>query len=870
MNTVEFSVTNDWGSGFTANMSIANNGTSNLSNWTLEFDAPFEITNIWNAEIVSRQGNHYVIRNPSWNGTIPAGATTAFGFQAGPGNITTTTDPSDYVLNGQPLGTPGLLPTLSINDVTVTEGDSGTTNAVFTVNLSAASTQTVSVNYGTANGTATAGSDYTATSNTLSFAPGQTSKTISVPIVGNTLAEGSENFTLNLSNPTNATISDAQAVGTIIDNDLASVLPQLSINDVIVTEGDNGTSNAVFTVNLSTASTQAINVNYATANGTATAGSDYTATSNTLSFAPGQTSKTITVQVNGDTLDEVNETFTLNLSSPTNATIADAQGIATIQDNDSPPPLQQGAFNYGEALEKSILFYEAQRSGDLPATNRVEWRGDSALKDGADVGVDLTGGYYDAGDHVKFGLPMASSMTMLGWGVVEYRGAYEQSGQLPYILDTIKWGTDYIIKAHTAPNEFWGQVGLGGPDHAFWGPAENMTMARPAFKIDAQHPGSDLAGEAAAALAAASIVFRPTDTAYADLLLDHAVELYNFADTYRGKYSDSIPDAANFYNSYSGYNDELVWGATWVHNAIEATGATDTTYLNKAESYYQGLNKGWTQSWDDKSYGAAILLAQETGKPQYRNDVEGWLNHWTDKSGGGITYTPGGLAWLSQWGSLRYSANTAFLADIYSDTVNDPNNRYSDFAEGQIDYILGDNPNNRSYVVGFGENSPQNPHHRGAHGSTTNNINDPVDNRNVLVGALVGGPSAPNDNAYTDDRTNYITNEVALDYNAGFTGALARMYGESQGDAIASSQGTVGGLTPWDTPEQIAKTNTDITGAEIALGSNTTYGEDSQVSLGMNDYLPDSMISLSDQALSSGIPPATNVVGAEFESYSLI
>jgi hypothetical protein len=173
-------------------------------------------------------------------------------------------------------------------------------------------------------------------------------------------------------------------------------------------------------------------------------------------------------------------------------------------------------------------------------------------------------------------------------------------------------------------------------------------------------------------------------------------------------------------------------------------------------------------------------------------------------------------------------------------------------------------------MVGFGENSPQNPHHRGAHGSTTNNINDPVDNRNVLVSALVGGPSAPNDNAYTDDRTNYITNEVALDYNAGFTGALARMYGEFGDDAIASSQGTVGGLTPWDTPEQIAKTNTDITGAEIALSSNTTYGGDSQVSLGMNDYLPDSTISLSDQALSSGIPTATNVVGAEFESNVLM
>jgi hypothetical protein len=172
-------------------------------------------------------------------------------------------------------------------------------------------------------------------------------------------------------------------------------------------------------------------------------------------------------------------------------------------------------------------------------------------------------------------------------------------------------------------------------------------------------------------------------------------------------------------------------------------------------------------------------------------------------------------------------------------------------------------------MVGFGENSPQNPHHRGAHGSTTNNINDPVDNRNVLVGALVGGPSAPNDNAYTDDRTNYITNEVALDYNAGFTGALARMYGESEGDAIASSQGTVGGLTPWDTPEQIAKTNVEITDADDALGSSISYGGESQVSLGMNDYLPDSTINLSEPSPSSNIFPTTNVGSSEFESNSL-
>jgi hypothetical protein len=869
MPTVEFSVTKDWGSGFVANMSLANNGNSNLSNWTLEFDAPFEISNIWNAEIVSRQGNHYVLRNASWNGNIPAGTTTAFGFQAGPGNITTATQPSSYILNGEQLGTSGLLPTLSINDVSITEGDSGTTNALFNVNLSAASTQTVSVKYATANGSATAGSDYTATSNTLSFAPGEISKTISVPIAGDTLAEGNETFTLNLSNPTNATTADSQGVGTIVNNDSAPTLPQLSINDVTLTEGDSGATNAVFTVNLSVASTESVSVKYATADDTAKAGSDYTAASNTLTFAPGETSKTISVPVIGDKLVEGSETFALNLSNPTNATLADAQGVATIQDNDSssnPPP--QGAFNYGEALQKSILFYEAQRSGKLPATNRVTWRGDSALNDGADVGRDLTGGYYDAGDHVKFGFPMASSMTMLGWGAIQYRDAYQKSGQLPYIQDAIKWGTDYILKAHTAPNEFYGQVGLGGPDHAFWGPPEKMTMARPAFKIDAQHPGSDLAGEAAAALASASIVFRPTDAAYADTLLTHATQLFSFADTYRGKYSDSIPDAANFYNSWSGYNDELVWAATWLHKATKAAGGTDSTYLNKAESYFQNisLNKGWTQSWDDKSYGAAILLAQETDKSQYKNTVEGWLNHWSDKSGAGVTYTKGGLAWISQWGSLRYSANTAFLAGVYGDTVNDPGDRYSNFAESQIDYMLGKNPNNRSYVVGFGNNSPVNPHHRGAHGSLTNNINDPVTNRHVLSGALVGGPSSPDDNAYSDDRTNYITNEVALDYNAGFTGALARMYQESEGQAIASVQETVGGLTPWDTAEEVAKANADI------LGSISS-AEDAQVSLGVNDPLAastlDSTNDLSSQALGLEFLETPNIPGSEFGSNSL-
>lgn len=164
--------------------------------------------------------------------------------------------------------------------------------------------------------------------------------------------------------------------------------------------------------------------------------------------------------------------------------------------------------NYAEALQKSIYFYETQRSGDLPANNRVEWRGDSGLQDGADVGHDLTGGWYDAGDHVKFGFPMAYTSTMLAWSVYEYKDGYVQSGQLDEILHNIRWATDYFVKAHTAPNELWGQVGNGTADHNWWGPAEVMQMARPSYKIDAAHPGSDLAAETVAALASASIIFR--------------------------------------------------------------------------------------------------------------------------------------------------------------------------------------------------------------------------------------------------------------------------------------------------------------------------------------------------------------------------
>src|SRR5205085_284361 len=229
-------------------------------------------------------------------------------------------------------------PTISINDVTVTERNSLTTNALFTLSLSNPSWQTITVNFATADATATlADNDYLNATGTVTFAPGQTNGTLTVVVNGDTKFEPNETFQVNLSSATNATIADNQGIGTINNDDQA---PSIAIADVTVTEGNSGTTTAIFTVSLSNPSAQTITVNYATADGSATlADSDYQNATGTVTFAPGQTTRTITVLVNGDTKFEPNETFLLNLSGASNASIADNQAIGTITNDDLQPAI---------------------------------------------------------------------------------------------------------------------------------------------------------------------------------------------------------------------------------------------------------------------------------------------------------------------------------------------------------------------------------------------------------------------------------------------------------------------------------------------------------------------------------------------------
>jgi hypothetical protein len=218
---------------------------------------------------------------------------------------------------------------ITINDVSVLEGDIGTTAAIFTVTLSNPSIRTVTVNVTIANGTAIAGSDYTAVPTTLTFTPGQTSKTLTVPVNGDTVDENDEVFYVNLSNAQNAEIIDFQGVGTILDDDTT-----ITINNVSGFEPNSGTTQFNFTVSLTSPNRRNVTMQWTTANGTATAGSDYVAASNTLTILQGGLSGTISVTVNGDTVVELDETFFVNLSNPVNGTFGDVQGQGTIVNGD--------------------------------------------------------------------------------------------------------------------------------------------------------------------------------------------------------------------------------------------------------------------------------------------------------------------------------------------------------------------------------------------------------------------------------------------------------------------------------------------------------------------------------------------------------
>ncbi|PIA44323.1 hypothetical protein AQUCO_01700132v1 [Aquilegia coerulea] len=452
--------------------------------------------------------------------------------------------------------------------------------------------------------------------------------------------------------------------------------------------------------------------------------------------------------------------------------------------------------NYKDALTKSILFFEGQRSGKLPSNQRMTWRKDSGLSDGSTMHVDLVGGYYDAGDNVKFGFPMAFTTTMLSWSVLEFGGLMK--GELQNARQAIRWATDYLLKATAHSGTIYVQVGDANKDHKCWERPEDMDTPRTVLKIDQNNPGSDVAAETAAALAAASLVFRKADPSYSKLLKRRAMSVFAFADKYRGAYSNGLHTyVCPFYCSYSGYDDELLWGAAWLHRATR-----NPTYLSYIQVNGQTLGADESDNtfgWDNKHAGARILLSKAflVQKVQSLHDYKDHADNFIcSLIPGSSQYTPGGLLYKMGEDNLQYVTSTSFLLVTYAKYLTSSHKvvtcggttitpkKLRNIAKKQVDYLLGDNPLKMSYMVGYGNRYPQRIHHRGSSlpsisshpakiqcSSGFSYFSSNAPNPNILVGAVIGGPDASD--RFPDDRSDYQQSEPSTYINAPLVGTLA-------------------------------------------------------------------------------------------------
>lgn len=269
-----------------------------------------------------------------------------------------------------------------------------------------------------------------------------------------------------------------------------------------------------------------------------------------------------------------------------------------------------GAFDYGQVLNLSLAFYDAQRVGKLPRGYSIPWRKDAFLQDKTPLGKRITvGGWLDAGDNMRFNFPMAWSAGIIAWSIEMFTPAYKASGTLPKAMENLRWVSDYFIQCYYAENAIIAQLGNGNIDHTMWTRPEYITTPSPVYTLSPSKPGSDLASSVAGFLAIMSRIIRATDPIYANKCLVYATKYYTFAMKYRGKYSLSVPDAAAFYPS-SNFYDDLAWGAINLYATTK-----QSKYLVEAKMFmqmhWQIEGTVWKNyDWDSHAWGAKVMLAK--------------------------------------------------------------------------------------------------------------------------------------------------------------------------------------------------------------------------------------------------------------------
>uniref|UniRef100_A0ACD5ZJ92 Uncharacterized protein n=1 Tax=Avena sativa TaxID=4498 RepID=A0ACD5ZJ92_AVESA len=386
-------------------------------------------------------------------------------------------------------------------------------------------------------------------------------------------------------------------------------------------------------------------------------------------------------------------------------------------------------------------------------------------------------------------------MTTLAWAALAFQPELQATGEMKNVHAAIKWGTDYLFKCTAKKNHMWVQVGDPNLDHQCWVRPENMATPRTLYEINEHTPGTEIAAETAAAFASSALVFR-NDKSYSRRLLNKAKLMYQFAKSHPKTFDGECP----FYCSYSGYNDELLWAATWLYLATKRRVYADFISHEAISSSVAEF------SWDLKYPGAQILLAEfnmtasggmQNFKAQADNFVCAVL---PDTPFHQVFITPGGMIHLRDGANSQYVTGTAFLFIVYADWLHRAgekvmcgatpikHDRLREFAKQQMDYLLGANPMGRSYVVGFGVNPPTQPHHRGAStpvlkpGTVVNcgmSFGDwfapDRPNPNELTGAIMGGPDGAD--KFTDKRNASACTEPCTYINSLAVGPLAALAG---------------------------------------------------------------------------------------------
>lgn len=511
--------------------------------------------------------------------------------------------------------------------------------------------------------------------------------------------------------------------------------------------------------------------------------------------------------------------------------------------------------NFAKALQYSLYFYDGNMCGDkVEENNRFAWRANchtydnavplqpidsksigcnlsasfiekyhSILETGTEPNtVDVAGGFHDAGDHVKFGLPEAYAGSTISWGYYEFRDAYVETEQADHVETIIRYFCDYFMKCTFRDDSgkvvaFCYQVGDGDIDHSYWQLPQNDTMARPAWFATADNPTTCNVAETAACLAINYLNFKDTDPAYADKCLDYAKALYNFTNENPKQIADTEQGPKGYYGSTK-WEDDYCFAACWLYLITE-----DDTYLQDMLPVYDFYAPpGYVYCWNDVWNGVGLLmgrisetyksgktytekenplgqsdLAIEYMKAAGKNPYEE-ISFWGQcakayngyMSGSPGTITPQGYFWLNTWGSCRYNTAVQMCMLIYDKYTGgkdyyDTSHKdyyFTEWAKGQMEYILGNNdikalePGGKSgprcFIVGFDSSSAKNPHHRAASGLTK--CEDTDQQLYVLFGALAGGPDA--DDGHNDETKDWIYNEVTIDYNAACPGAAAGLY----------------------------------------------------------------------------------------------